>query len=60
MYTMAAKKAPSNAQTARPHAVQEKLDSLYLRLLLVENLIESLETYARLGQEFDRESDRAA
>jgi hypothetical protein len=57
---MAAKKAPSHAQTARPHAVQEKLESLYLRLRLVENLIESLETYCRLQQELDRESDRAA
>lgn len=60
MYTMAAKKVPSHALTARPLAVKEKLDSLYLRLLLVENLIESLETYCRLEQEFDRESDQAA
>lgn len=57
---MAAKKAPSHAQTARPLAVQEKLESLYLRLRLVENLIESLEAYCRLQQELDHESDRAA
>jgi hypothetical protein len=57
---MAMKKAPSPAPTARPSAVKEELEYLYLRRLAVEDLIDSMEAYCRLQQEIKNQTNRAA